>query len=486
MATAYNLVRNARVFFTTNVNATTGIIPSSGATISNTNTFELLVLNGFSFTQTTQQAVISLNEAGNTPTRGQRAFNTALDPVEFSFSTYLRPTGTATVTADESVLWNALSSSQAIDTTGVTLTVSSFTRAASAATTTVVCTAANLTAAGITVGDAINIGGILGTDAFEWNAPATLVSATPSSTAATTLTIAYATAPAGAATAPVSAPTTATLKKGSWTSNPAVSPKPAYAQAHFVGSNKNQLQKFGLYFAVDGVLYAVDNCVMDQASIDFSLDGIAMVAWTGKGVALRQLNSGANTAAISGTPAVFAGTGNATGTAAAATTAANYITNKLSTVVLNAGIQGSGTNYTLALTGGNITIANNVSYVVPENLGVVNAPIGYFTGARSITGNITAYLKTGTNASAQLLSDILTANASETKFRMQLEVGGGSNSIHVDFNMVGTMLQVPTVETGDVMSTTINFSAQGSDPLLATNGYDLGATNDLTVRYYSV
>lgn len=479
---AYNLVRNTRVFFTTNVDATTGVIPTSGATISNTNTYELLVLNGFSFTQTTQQQTITLNEAGNTPTRGQRSFNTSLDPVEFSFSTYIRPSGTTTIAADESVLWNALMSDKAIDTTGLALTVSAFTRAASAATVTVTATAANFTTANIAVGDVVNVTGVTGTDAMEWNTPATVAGLSPSATAATSITLVYATAPAGAATAPVSAPTSINLKKGSWVSLPAASPKPAYAMATTAGSNKNQLQKFGMYFSVDGAIYAIDNCVLDQASIDFSLDGIAMVAWTGKGTALRQLPS---TSVLSGTPAVFSGAGNATGTAASANSSANFITNKLSTAVIQGGIQGNGTTYTVALTGGNLTISNNVTYVTPENIGVVNKPVGYFTGTRSISGNVTAYLKTGTNNSAQILSDILTANAAETKFRMMVEVGGGSNSVHADFDMDGCMLQVPTVETADIMSTTINFTAQGTDPLLASQAYDLSGTNDLFIRYYS-
>jgi hypothetical protein len=152
---------------------------------------------------------------------------------------------------------------------------------------------------------------------------------------------------------------------------------------------------------------------------------------------------------------------------------------------LIAGIQGSGTSYNVALTGGSITIANNINYVIPSNLGVVNSAIGYFTGTRSISGSVTAYLRTGANNSAQVLNDILSANLAETKFRTQIEIGGASNSVHVDVNMNGTALQVPTVETADVMSTSITFTAQGYDPLLATNGYDLEQTNDMTITYYS-
>lgn len=493
---AYNLVRNARVFFTTNVNANTGAIPTSGSTISNTNTFELLVLNGFSFTQTTQQQTISLNEAGNTPSRGSRSFNTSVDPVEFSFATYIRPGGSGPITADESVLWNALLSSDAVDGTGISLASTTLTRVASAATATIVCTAANLTTAGIAAGTVVNIGGVTGSDGYEWNAPATIVTATPSYTAATTITVAYADAPAGAGTAPVSAPTTLTLKKGAWVNNAANGTASgsvnygnftkAYAATHTAGSNKNQLQKFGMYVFVDSVLYAIDDCVLDSANIEFSTDGISQVKWAGKGRILRQINTGANTATtVVGSPGVFSGTGNATGTAAAPNDAANYITNKLSTATLVAGLRGTGTAYNIAITGGSLTINNNVSYLTPENLGVVNTAIGYFTGQRSISGSLTAYLKTGSNGTAQLLNDMLTNNVAETKYSLQVEVGGATNNIHVDFDMNGCMLQIPTVETADIMSTTINFTAQGIDPLVAANSYDLGASNDLTIRYFS-
>ena len=92
MASTFNLVRNSRVFFTTNVSASTGVIPEhTGTACSTSNTFELQVLDGFSFSQGTQQSVIQISEAGATPVRGQRAFNTQLDPVDFSFSMYVRP-----------------------------------------------------------------------------------------------------------------------------------------------------------------------------------------------------------------------------------------------------------------------------------------------------------------------------------------------------------------------------------------------------------
>lgn len=486
MAT-FNLIRNSRVFFTTLVDASTGVI-NTGGVITPSNTFELQVLDGFSFSQGTNQATIQISESGNTPTRGQRSFNTALNAVDISFSTYMRPINSATVvTAEEKVLWNALMSAAPIDTTGTTFASTTLSRATTLTNVaTLTKTASDMTAAGFAVNDWVNVKGATGASAETWNSQAQITNMQPSATACTTVTLAYAVAPAATATTEATGATIA-FWKGAWVAQPAAGSAVTRAQASSAGSNKNQLQKFGMYFLVDNLLYAVDNCALDQASIDFGLDGIATIAWTGKATALRQLPSTAVVSAAN--PAVFSGAGNATGTAAPKEINAQYITNKLSSMTLIAGIQGvtSGTTYSIPLTGGNITYANNINYITPANLGVVNTAIGYFTGARNISGNVTAYLRTGTTGSAQLLADILagTTTTSETKYRMQIEIGGSTNTVHVDLDIKGAALQVPALSTGDVMSVTINFTAQGFDPVLASNTYDLAQTNDLTVTYYA-
>lgn len=496
MASTFNLVRNSRVWFTGAVDAN-GNIPTSGATVTDTGstaTRELTILDGFSFSQSTQQQTIQLSEAGVAPVRGQRAFNTTLDPVEFSFSTYMKPQGTSAIIAEEDILWNALFSANAIPTTSTPITISGITRSATnVATATIACTAVALTAIGVTaVGDIFVLSNFASTVTAvqEWTGPVkVLASPTGGFGAATSISVEYLQAPNAAATMAGSAGT-ATISTCAWNSQgTAVSVSP-HAFVTTALSNKNQLQKFGMFFLVDNALYAIDNCVLDSATIDFGLDGIATIAWTGKGTKLRYLP----TATVSSAgAAVFGGSGNITGTAKARVPG-NYITNKLSTMKLlgkigGADNSGAGTTYNIALTGGSISIANNISYVVPNNLGVVNQPIGYFTGTRSITGNVTAYLRTGTNNSAQIISDILTANAAETKFKVQIEIGGATNGVHVDMEMNGCVLQVPTVETGDVMSTTVNFSAQGYEPAYAasagSNIYDIEQTNDLAVYYYS-
>ena len=85
---ALNLIRNSRVFFTTNLDSSNRVAASG---FTDTNTFELQVQDGFSFSQNTGTETVTLNEAGATPIRGQRSFNTSLEPVDWNFATYIRP-----------------------------------------------------------------------------------------------------------------------------------------------------------------------------------------------------------------------------------------------------------------------------------------------------------------------------------------------------------------------------------------------------------
>lgn len=388
---ALNLVRNSRVFFTTNVDALTGAVLGTG--YSDTNTFEIQVLDGFTFSQGTNNETVTIVEGGATPTRGQRAFNTSLAPADFSFSTYIRPSySNSAVQAEESVLWNALSGSANIGSAG----------------------------AGWTAGT-----------------PATVT---------------------------------------------------------FANSDKHQLQKFGLIFLVDKVAYVVDNCSLNQAVIDFGLDAIATVAWTGQGTTLRQVSNDLVADAsgnFTGSGIVGAGVGP---DFKVKNTSANYITNKLSTVTLSlvkdlkkadgSTAATAGSTYNLALTGGSITITNNINYLTPANLGTVNLPIGYYTGARSITGTINAYLRTGNTetGTGKLLDDMLDSAmvTIEPMFALSISIGG-NNTVKVMLDMPTTVLTVPTVDVQQVISTAINFTAQGA----TDSTYDLTNPNELSVKYYA-
>ena len=463
---AINLSRNTKVYFTTNVNASTGVITDANSGFTTSNTFEIQVQDGYSFSQGTNQTTIQIAESGATPTRGQRAFNTSLNAVEWSFSTYIRPLFSTNVSAAEKVLWNALLGSKDLDSTGAAVTGLSRTATTGAG----ASVASLVTGATFAVGDTVNINGV--TSASDWN-QAAIVTAIPT---AGTYTVELTKAPA------IASGTTATgsamkVYTGQWAQGP------GFSYVSTMGSNKNQLQKFGLIFVVDSVVYLVDNCALDQASVDFGLDAISMVAWTGKGTALKQASTITGTAML--------------GVAQMVTTTANYITNKLSTMTLESNIGGgqntatASTSYAIPITGGNITIANNINYLVPTNLGIVNTAIGYYTGQRSVTGNVTAYLRTGGSTdSGALLNALLTGSSTvtEPKFRVQLEMGGKANAIHLEFDMPGAVLQIPAVNVADVVATTINFVAQGYTPDIngaSTPSFDITKTNDLTIRYFS-
>ena len=470
---ALNLVRNSRVFFTTNVDSSTGVVATTGFTSANTN--EIQVLDGFTFSQNTNADTVTISEAGVAPVRGQRSFNTSLAPVDFSLSTYIRPfNATGSITAEESVLWNALLSVNAISTANtVTVggTISGATYAFLGGDGTITLAGTSLTYSGLAVGDVVVISGLShATDGVILNNSAKV-------TALSGTAIALELTTPKAAGAAITSITVGTVKlyKSAWA--PVTS---TYSVASTGGSNANQLQKFGMIFIVDNVTYVVDNCAMNQVTIDFGLDAIATAAWTGQGTALKQ-STVINAAALA--------------SATAKNTAAQFITNKLSTVqmslVNSLGSAAAGTNYAVALTGGSITINNNIAYVTPANLGTVNIPTTYYTGTRAITGTMNAYLKTGSGVSStgQLLADMLAAATSsvEPMAALSITIGGATNATKVVLEMPSVTFSIPTVDVQQVVSTAINFTAEGYTPSSTAdaNTFALDEVNDLTVRYYA-
>jgi hypothetical protein len=79
----------------------------------------------------------------------------------------------------------------------------------------------------------------------------------------------------------------------------------------------------------------------------------------------------------------------------------------------------------------------------------------------------------------------MTAKTStENKFAVTMNMGGAFTAgvPTVKFSIPSTQLQVPTIDVQDVVATTINFSAQGTD---GSGNYDIGADNEMTVDYYN-
>jgi hypothetical protein len=67
----------------------------NGATVTSmtpTNTWKLEVLAGFAVTSSSATQDITSLESGTSPDRSQQRFNTAINPVDWNFQVYLRPT----------------------------------------------------------------------------------------------------------------------------------------------------------------------------------------------------------------------------------------------------------------------------------------------------------------------------------------------------------------------------------------------------------
>ena len=132
--------------------------------------------------------------------------------------------------------------------------------------------------------------------------------------------------------------------------------------------------------------------------------------------------------------------------------------------------------YSFTLTGGNLTISNNVTYLVPEEIGTINKPIEGVTGARAIGGTFTCYLvfnDTGadganTGASADFFADLVDPNKGLTKvvndFDVTFKVGGTTASTpRVDFNFPQVHIDVPSHSIEDIISLETNFGAYTDD-----------------------
>lgn len=489
---ALNLIRNARLFFTTNVNSTTGVVQSSA--FNNANTFEIQVLDGLSFSQATTTETITVNEAGDAPVRGQRQFNTALEPAEITFSTYIRP-----YKLNETGALPAWSASFAkVDPSGANTTLGN---------------GSGGTAIGTAYGpntfiyaDAPPPGGRIARFSPIFNSSSQLIGVSMLDAGAgySTLPNVYIVDPdvavetganevaitlSGALTTGTNiVPEEYVLWEAFATGLGATSgwtPGTTYSEVSFAGSAKNQLKRFGMIIVLDGTSYFVDNCSLDQASIDFGLDAISTIAWTARGTELRAASTNIT---INNSTSTFS-TG-ISGGFKPKITSAHFLANKLSTINIasitrgGATIGGSATTYNLALTGGNITFANNITYLTPANLGVVNKPVTYFTGTRAISGSVNCYLKTGSNTSFSLMSDMLAQSTTNVQpsFDVELHIGGkAADPVRMQIDLDSCVFSIPTINTEQVVSQTLNFTAQGS----TAGDYDLEATNEAVIKYYS-
>lgn len=389
--------------------------------------FELPILDGFSFSQANNTSEITLSEMESSTgvsRRGRRLFNDSLAPAEWSFSTYVRPfesAGTDYVNGDnhavEEVLWAQMAGADTYDET---------------------------------------------LDEFQ---SAKFANALVTDTDGTDLNI------------------------------------------NFASSNRAVLQPMDLYFvmetnAAEPVVYKLQDAVVNEANITFEVDGIATIEWSGFAKDIKDWTSSTS---VSATPtAASAGniildstannqfnydTGSTLVTAKDEGVSAtdNFIRNRLTQLSITAAdtttFPGASSNgvYTLTLTGGSITISNNIEYLTPEEIGKVNLPLENVTGARAVTGSFTCYVNyvDGANngTSTDFFQDFKSTAALDivtNEFALTFNIGGTTGK-RLAAAMAKAHIEIPVTSIEDVISFETSFHGLGTS---------ISDSDEITLSYF--
>ena len=520
------------------------------------------VLDGFSFSQATNSSEVTLNEmedATGKSRRGRKMFTDSLSAAEWSFSTYIRPFKSAGVSGNldggavgaagaaggvkkgiadstanthhavEEALWVAMAGRNTYTaTTGRWASpaaggaVSSFTLGgttegnAGTDDTSFTFTVSNSTLGGSTTGASTN-------STNGANCVVTLTLTDDGSDNDVTATISE--RGIGWVTGDVITITGASLGGTTTTDNVTLTVTSTSAEAdttdlnlNFYDSSRASLGTFNLYYvfsdrSVGRLIYKLGNAVVNEAAIDFDIDGIATVNWSGMAGQITEVQPDTtdantitagtyhadNTSPVSGSHgagAIWIDTndsdrfyinptaGNNWWAAIDEGTAdtGNFIRNRLTQLTLapETAFQADTTfsspvsatdqyetSYSVALTGGNVTISNNISYLTPEELGKVNQPIEHITGTRTVTGSATCYLASSdaaTNRSRDLFSDLVSdINTVINKFAITLQVGGtDTTKPRFEISLPTAHFEIPSHSIEDVISLETNFHGLGS------------------------
>lgn len=240
----------------------------------------------------------------------------------------------------------------------------------------------------------------------------------------------------------------------------------------FNDSNKAALGEFSLIFTLGGcapggtpLYYEIANACVNSVSIDFEIDGICTLNWSGYGKSIAETNAfdqARSNADPAGDVTIWEGQDNTDA----------FIRNRLTTLTAQADIAVEGQEnfgnlgaYQLPLTGGSISFENNLTFLTPEELCSVNLPLRHVTGTRSVSGNFTCYLSEGTSddGSSNLFSDLAGANQLVTNdFGLTFAIGGAT-APYISINLAHAHLEIPTHSVEDVISVDVAFSGLPSD-----------------------
>jgi len=266
----------------------------------------------------------------------------------------------------------------------------------------------------------------------------------------------------------------------------------------FTQSNRANLQPMDLYFIMETdssnpLVYKVSDAAVNEATINFEVDGIAMIEWSGFAKDIVDITADVTVAATApesptdGDVFLESDADNLFHIAEAGsfieatddgvTDTNNFIRNRITSLTLTAAdtttFPGASSNgiYNVTLTGGSITITNNLEYLTPETLGVVNLPIENVTGSRTVSGTLNCYVVYDTSDNSGTSSDLFNDMKSTTAlakvvnaFALDINIGGTTaNTPRLKVNMPKCHLEIPTHSIEDVISFETNFHALGTD-----------------------
>lgn len=503
--------------------------------------WEVPILDGFSFSQTTNSSDITLAEMQNADgisRRGRRLFTDSLAPAEWSFSTYVRPYfNSSEHHAVEEVLWALMAGADSYGSNseaGAMLTITESDSATDRTDGTYTFDDSDFTTSGQGLGGIIEVVvassqvstvTILASgSAYDANDTITIAAAKVGGTGDLVITV------ASVDDTQATAFYRSTNPDSSSPFGPTVAQGDTFSQnINFGQSNRSVLSTCNLYFVMETdtdnpMVYRLKGAAINEASVDFDVDGIATINWSGFASNIEDMQAAGRVHSISsgttaspptvgavltaadtekGSAATFGElaynkgedgrlylllgaapatdarfTADATTSFAAITTAVDststFIRNRLTQLLIdnNSTTNGLNSSYSMTLTGGNITVSNNITYLVPEELGKVNVPIEHVTGGRTVTGSYTCYLTFDTSSNAGTSSDFyndLTAagvglDLVVNDFRVEFQIGGNVvNTPRLYLTLPKCHIEVPSHSIEDVISVETNFGAYTTD-----------------------
>lgn len=430
MTTRLNLERNSEIYFSS-VDLAGG---DSASKMYPANTWRVEVLAGYAISQTLTTLDVAVLEMGLTSDRSTSRFRNSIDPVEWSFSTYLRPTGIEqysdcisgriTPIADW-FLWQSLFSNTGVADSQLSSIYLDFE-------TQTYSTNLEIEAAPIS---AWQPGG-----RFE------LVARQSSGNTA----------------------------------------------AHT--SNFESAVEHHIYLKMDNVVYQSKSAVVNQLDLDAAIDGIATCNWSGYALDLVELTGNLRDEFISVSGGVLNNgaviDANVSSVANVQsrhyhawarynTTQSEFIVNRLSDIELTHTPVGlSKDSYSFSVNSLDFSYNNNISYLIPEEIGTLNRPFAQSTGSKTITGSFNSYLRNMPGGTAQFIRRI--ANDPRTNIAdycsANLKVGG-SSAPFVSIFMPATHFNFPTHSIEDIVAIGSEFLAQESNANVT-----LGDELTITVR----